>query len=185
MSDILQTVYNACDPDEPAGVEFYTDCNSARGTDALTREILGHPRLALDQVITDEALAFLIKYSGGHARSLMIFVQNACTYLDRPPITIREARQAVQQAVRVFATSIDEGHWDKLANLARSDDQKIPNGDQDYLAMLENLSVLEYINGGDGDVFESAEPWYAVNPIVCELQRFKAALQKAEMGKEA
>ena len=43
--------------------------------------------------------------------------------------------------------------------------------------MLENLSVLEYINGGVDDPFALAEPWYAVNPIVRELQRFKAAVQ--------
>jgi hypothetical protein len=51
----------------------------------------------------------------------------------------------------------------------------IPGGDPDFLAMLENLSVLEYINGGDGDPFAAAEPWYAVNPIVRELGQFKAA----------
>lgn len=42
--------------------------------------------------------------------------------------------------------------------------------------MLENLSVLEYLNGGDEDVFAEAEPWYAVNPIVCELKKFKEAV---------
>ncbi|MGH9846429.1 MAG: hypothetical protein ACREEM_47635 [Blastocatellia bacterium] len=68
-----------------------------------------------------------------------------------------------------------ENHWDKLARLDLSDDQRIPNGDGDYLKMLENLSILEYINGGDADVFAEAEPWYAVNPIVRELKKFKAA----------
>ena len=38
----------------------------------------------------------------------------------------------------------------------------------------ENLSVLEYINGGVDAPFALAEPWYAVNPIVRELQKFKA-----------
>jgi hypothetical protein len=59
--------------------------------------------------------------------------------------------------------------------LIRSSDQRIPNGDGDYLKMLENLSVLEYVNGGDADPFAEAEPWYAVNPIVRELQKFKDA----------
>jgi hypothetical protein len=42
--------------------------------------------------------------------------------------------------------------------------------------MLEQVSVMEYLNGGDDDVFASAEPWYAVNPIVRELSQFKLAL---------
>jgi len=49
--------------------------------------------------------------------------------------------------------------------------------------MLENLSVLEYINGGGDDPFALAEPWYAVNPIVRELQRFKAASQAIKTEK--
>jgi len=57
----------------------------------------------------------------------------------------------------------------------------IPNGDDDYLAMLENLSILEYRNGGDNDSFSAAEPWYAVHPVVRELKRFKEAC--ASLGK--
>jgi hypothetical protein len=64
-----------------------------------------------------------------------------------------------------------------LARLDLSTDQMILGGDDDYLKMLENLSVLEYINSvGGSDPFAPAEPWYAVNPIVRELQKFKAAV---------
>ncbi len=38
----------------------------------------------------------------------------------------------------------------------------------------------EYINGGEGDPFAAAEPWYAVNPIVRELGQFKAAFPSSE-----
>jgi len=64
----------------------------------------------------------------------------------------------------------------------------IPGGDDDYLSMLNNLSVLEYINGGEDDPFAPVEPWYAANPIVRELQKFKAAtsaLSKASVPPEA
>ena len=43
--------------------------------------------------------------------------------------------------------------------------------------MLEHLSVLEYINGSKDDPFAPSEPWYAVNPIVRELEKFKAAVK--------
>jgi hypothetical protein len=129
----------------------------------------------VEEVFEKYALDFLLNYSGGHARNLMSFVQSACTYSQDLPITLSAAQRAVQQTVRTYSTAIPEGHWEKLAKLDRSPDQKIPNGDEDYMVMLENLSVLEYLNGGEEDAFSVAEPWYAVNPVVRELQKFKAA----------
>jgi hypothetical protein len=142
----------------------------------LLRKRLG--QLTLNQVFDPKALDFLLTYSGGHVRNLMTFVQNACTYINALPITLTAAQKAIQQTVRTYSTAIPEHHWEKLARLDNSADQNIPNGDNDYLVMLENLSVLEYINGGSDDPFALAEPWYAVNPIVRELQKFKAAAQK-------
>lgn len=129
----------------------------------------------LDQVFAPEALDFLLTYSGGNVRTLMTFVQNACSYADCTPIPLIAAHRAIQQAVRSYSTAIPEEHWTKLALLDRSPDQMIPGGDNDYLVMLENLSVLEYVNGGAGDPFTASEPWYAVNPIVRQLQKFKTA----------
>lgn len=131
--------------------------------------------LGLNEVFAEDALNFLLTYSGGHVRDLMIFVREACTYGDLP-IPLKAAHQAIAQTVRTYSTSIHKDHWKKLAELDLSADQKIPGGDPDYLAMLENLSVLEYINGGEDDPFADAEPWYAVNPIVRELQKFKSAV---------
>jgi hypothetical protein len=133
--------------------------------------------LELEEVFTAEALEFLLTYSGGHVRNLMIFVQNACTYTTALPITLGAAQKAIKQTVNTYSSSIPENHWEKLAKLDLSADQRIPNGDEDYLKMLENLSILEYINSGDDDVFAEAEPWYAVNPIVRELKKFNEARQ--------
>jgi hypothetical protein len=142
---------------------------------ALLQKRLGD--LSLTGVFEEAALEFLLKYSGGHVRSLMTFVQEACSYATSLPITLEAAHRAIQQTARTYSTAILESHWAKLAQLDRSDAQKIENGDQDYLLMLEQLSVLEYMDGGDGGPFEveDVEPWYAVNPIVRELQKFKAA----------
>lgn len=137
--------------------------------------------VALENAFAPDALDFLLNYSGGHVRNLMTFAQNACAYADSIPIPLQAAQRAVQQTVRIYSTGIPEHHWEKLASLDLSSDQKIPNGDDDYLIMLENLSVLEYMNGCGDDPFEVAEPWYAVNPIVRELQKFKSAVNALKM----
>ncbi|HTE20067.1 MAG TPA: hypothetical protein VK689_17010 [Armatimonadota bacterium] len=142
----------------------------------LRRRLSG---IALEEVFEPPALEFLLKYSGGHVRTLMTFIQASCTYTDVTPIPLRAAQRAVQQGVRTYSTAIREAHWEKLARLELSPDRKIDNGDVDYLAMLENLSILEYRNSdSDEDVFEDAEPWFVVNPVVRELQRFKAAVTR-------
>jgi hypothetical protein len=133
-------------------------------------------------VFAPEALDFLVRYSGGNMRYLMMFVQNACAYAERVPIPLEAAHRAIAQTVRLYSVSIPEDHWSKLVALDRSPNQEIPGGDESFLAMLENLTVLEYINGdGQNDPFFSTEPWYAVHPIVRELQKFKstAVAQKA------
>ncbi len=133
--------------------------------------------VTLDQAFTAEALDFLLTYCGGNNRFLMTFVQNACAYAESTPIALEATHRAVQQTVRTYSSAVPEHHWEKLARLDLSTDQLIPGGDLDYLVMLENLSVLEYINGGGtGGLFASMEPWCSVNPIVRELQRFKTAV---------
>lgn len=140
--------------------------------------------LNLEEVFTDDALDFLLKYSGGHVRNLMIFVRNACAYTTTLPITLGVAQKSIRQTVNTYSSSIPEAHWQKLAQLDLSDDQRIPNGDEDYLKMFENLSILEYINGGDENTFEKFEPWYAVNPVVRELKKFNEARQKPADAKQ-
>jgi hypothetical protein len=137
--------------------------------------------ISLEQAIDDDALAFAIRYSGGHVRSLMGFLQNAAVFSSTAPIGLEAVRRAVVDTVSTYSTTIPESHWAKLAALELSPDQRVPNDDEDHLAMLENVSVLEYLNGEDNaNAFDAGEPWYAVNPVVRELRRFKAAVHEAE-----
>jgi len=137
----------------------------------LTRRAEPH---ALDKVFEPEVLDYLIDASGGHVRHLLQFVREAIAYAssenDTRAVSADAARRAIGQTISTFSTMIPEAHWPKLAALERSDDCGIPNGDPDYLKMLENLSVLEYVNG-NGEV-DSFEPWYAVHPVVRMLERF-------------
>jgi hypothetical protein len=140
---------------------------------AILQKRLGD--MKLEDAFTADALDFLLKYSGGHIRNLMNFVKNASIYTDELPITLSAVQKAIKQTINTYSTSIPDAHWSKLAQLDLSTDQSFPNGDSDYLKMLENLSIMEYINGGDENSFEKEEPWYAVNPIVRELKKFKEA----------
>lgn len=135
--------------------------------------------LTLEEAFASDALEYLIKYSGGHSRYLVSFVQQASTYTDDLPISLSAMKKAVKQTATTFSTSIPEfpeNHWTRLAQLELSPDQKIVKGDEEYLKMLENLSIFEYLNGGSEDEFAEAAPWYAVNPIVRELRTFKNAV---------
>lgn len=164
-----------------------------KGVDAMKKILqkrLGD--LNLDDAFEKAALKFLIQYSGGSIRYLMSFVRESTTYNDTLPITMSNAWNAVKQTVQTFATAIPESHWELLAKLDLSEDQRIPNDNDDYRKMLENLSVLEYINGGDEDVIgdftqasEQVAPWYAVNPIVRELSQFKRARERIAKSRKS
>ncbi len=106
---------------------------------------------------------YLCRMSGGHPRHLMMFLQSAASYVDALPIT----RDAAESAVRDYANSlrreIPDRFWDQLRKFATPQDD-IPK-DDDHQQMLLLLHVFEYMNGA---------PWYEVNPVIRELERFKA-----------
>ena len=129
-----------------------------------------------DEAFNEDALKFLIKYSGGNLRNMMSFIQEAIISTDDLPIDYKIARKSVQPKVRSYASSIREEYWEKLAKLEKSTDQQIDNGDEDFWAMLENLTVMEYVNGDDTENLDDI--WYAVNPVVREIGKFKAALEQ-------
>lgn len=145
--------------------------------DLVRRRIAPSP---LDAVFDKEALEFMLEYCGGHVRHLMLFVRAAAAYVDKLPITLMAARRALRQMINIFSSSIPDAHWSKLVALAKSTDQKIVNGDLDYLALLENSAILEYVDGEGDDVFVSSEPWYAVHPVVRNLQKFRERLDQDE-----
>jgi energy-coupling factor transporter ATP-binding protein EcfA2 len=164
MSDALTLIYNACDPNKPATPQYYYDCAEARGAERLTQRFLGHLKRA------DDYLCFLFSGHIGCGKS---------SELEHLRHTLKHATPFQPRYFPILINA-SEYLWEKLARLDLSPDQKIVNGDEDYLKMLENLSVLEYVNGGDEDPLALAEPWYAVNPIVRELQKFKEAKVRSQ-----
>ncbi len=69
---------------------------------------LNHTGTTLEKVFETDALAYLIKYCGGHIRSLVRFIQEASISVDELPIDFRAARESVKEEVRGFAASVRE-----------------------------------------------------------------------------
>ena len=137
---------------------------------------LKHTGTSIDKVFKEDALEYLLKYCGGHIRSLVRFVQEASIAVDELPIDFKAARESVKEEVRSFAASVRESYWDKLAKLESSTNQQIENGDDDYSKMLESLAILEYMNGDEVETDDDV--WYAVNPSIRLSIKFKESLAK-------
>lgn len=137
----------------------------------------------LDDVFDADALDFLIQYSGGNARQLVRYIRET-TLCDKLPIDIKEAHTAIRETINSYGNMPSTRFWGKLAALECSPDHKPDMDDEDVKVMLEQLRILEYRNGDDeDDVFGSSDSWYAVHPIIRELNTFKnavEALKKAE-----
>ncbi len=161
-----------------------THPNYETGRETLTRLLQKRmpPGVALASVITDDALDFLLKYSGGHIRSLLRFMRDAALKTDDTlPIVLNAAQQAIRRNVGVLVGGLNGLDWDYLAELETSEEQLWNNEEERHRKMLEDGYVYEYVNGGEHTVFTSAAQWYAVNPIVRELNPFKSAVEQAKL----
>jgi hypothetical protein len=147
-------------------------------------ELLGRRMPAgrsLADVFETEALDFLIEYSAGHVRNLMMFARGSTLYASgRLPITLIVVQRAIAQTISVLEPSLRPHDWDLLAELELSDRQKWDSNSADQRRLLDNLCVMEYINGGDENPFQKATPWYAVNPALRVLDAFEDAVTALE-----
>jgi hypothetical protein len=157
----------------------------ARGYDKKGEEILqqmlqkraGTSR-PLDTLIKKDAVKFLLHNCGGHTRQLMTFTRDAIARTKEAPIKLPAAHRAIGATVDLYSR-MPGRYWAKLAKLERSDLQTIDADDPDVKAMLQQLIILEYRNGGkQGAPFASSAPWYAVHPIVRQLPQFQQAIKR-------
>ena len=147
-------------------VHTRTNAPAPDGLEKL-REMLAR-RIDLDVIFEEAALEALCSASGGHPRILMTLVRNACTYAANrfpKPIDANAAERAISRLVSEFSRSIPEEHFPLLAQVYV---RKQVNNDDAHRLMLQNLSVLEYMNG--------APPWQDVQPVVLRLNKFREAL---------
>jgi hypothetical protein len=133
-------------------------------------------------------LNLLIKYSGGHIRSFIVFARESCAdALEKGlPINFENADHAVSNEFQsITPSSFPPDTWEILAKLDLSDDQQVKTDTDKYAQMLEKLILFEYINGDDesaentgGKVRSKEVPWNAVNPFLRELAQFEKAKEQ-------
>lgn len=157
----------------------------ADGREALRRLVEKRvSKLApLEEWCEVEALDILIGYSGGDVRLLMRLLRECLNLTEKFPLTTLTARRALKPVITAFSTSVPESFWPKLVKLHCSKDAAISTDDADYVKMLEQSHILEYLNGEQSDdPLLAAIPWYAVHPLVRELPKFKGHLETAAGG---
>lgn len=137
--------------------------------------------ISLTEAFEEKALDFLVKYSGGNLRNLMLFIQEAIISSDELPINYKTARKSIQPTVRAYAASIKESAYPKLVALDENPKQQIDTEDDSFWTMLENLTVMEYANGDDTNSLDDS--WYAVNPVVYEVGKFQTAKEEFQKSK--
>ena len=121
---------------------------------------------------TNDTLDYLCRMSGGHARSLFQLLRSACDRLDDFPLTHAVVEQAVREVSNSFERALDNPEfYDDLRQIDEAHDLV---GITHKQVLLYNFSVLEYLN---------AEPWYAVNPTVRLLKKFKAPCGKLQRSR--
>ena len=138
---------------------------------AMMREMVRR-RMELE-LISPEALDFLIEKSGGVMREMTTLMQLACNearVAGKPQIDLPIARKAVAFIRNEYQRSLRVEHYQQLRLVARDKQvreihrvQRRPGEEEAELALLEllhNLSILEYCN---------EDSWWDVHPIVASL----------------
>jgi len=132
----------------------------------------------LEQVFDTDALEFILTYCGGHIRQFMNFVRRSTLYTNSIPIPMDAAQDAVARAVPSFSTEMSKEDWRLLAELECDTMQQWDTKTPERRTLMDRLCVLEYVNGDRRqNMFNKATPWYAVHPIVRELDIFHSAVE--------
>jgi hypothetical protein len=120
-----------------------------------------------------DTLDRLCQVSGGHMRNLlgMLF---SCLQQEDPPFS-RDILEAVIRDRRDYlTTSIKDEEWELLYRVVN---HQSVQGDLEYLTLLRSMFVFEYR--------DSEGSWFALNPALCEHQKFKQWLAQNNSGKIA
>ena len=135
----------------------------------------------IKQCFKQDALDFLLRYSAGHVRQFLRFVRESTLHTEEAPISLKAAQAAVYKSVPSYSVGVSPEKWKMLAELEISDNQGWDTENGEKLNLMENLFVLEYINGDSAQSgFQKAKPWYSVHPIARELDDFTDAVKAAK-----
>lgn len=147
----------------------------------------------LDYIFAPDAVDFIIADSGGHVRNFLRFARESISYSKGViPITRVVARKSISREVRLFADLMRPEDWNHVAGLELAELQQWDSHNPEKARLLEQIVVLEYINGSSGaehdfeddlgndefNIYSQQIPWYGVNPIVRKMPFFQPAVQR-------
>jgi hypothetical protein len=129
-------------------------------------------RTNVDRLFDKNVVEYLAEKSGGVLRDfirlLAYTIELSQARGGKIPINQKLAEQAFRRLVNEYGRMVPDEHFDLLARVAK---HKQARNDAQHQAMLYNLSVLEYMNGGR---------WCDVHPAVRDLPEFKDACEREE-----
>ena len=139
-----------------------------------------HP-LTLSEVFEPEALDLCLTYSAGNLRSLIRFIREASLEGDLP-VPSATVHRVLSACAANYDSAIPVHSWDHVARLGLPNCHKVDLQDTAVQKLIEQLAILEYVNGGEEVTpFRSLVPWYAVNPLVRELESFHDAIARVSV----
>jgi hypothetical protein len=128
-------------------------------------------RLSLISEVFDspETLERLCLVSGGHVRSLLVFLYR-CLQKDDPPISRECLESVISQRCQELSLAISPDEWELLRQVAEM--KKALRQEETYLTLLRSLLVFEY---RDSQGF-----WCDINPVFAEaIQARQKVIGKA------
>jgi hypothetical protein len=140
------------------------------GIDLLSK--VAAERVDIQHLFARDVVKHLAEKSGGvlreFVRLLAYTIELAQANGGKTPIEQTLAERAFRRLVTEYGRMVPDEHFGLLAKVAKN---KQVRNDTLHQAMLYNLSVLEYMNGG---------LWFDVHPAVKELAEFKDACRQIE-----
>jgi len=117
-----------------------------------------------------EVLERLCLMSGGHIRLFIKMIQKALDHTDSLPISRKAVNRAIEDTKEDYLNAIFDHQWKLLREVDQT--KQIPNAEKDkeYPRLLANRCVLEYRYRDENDKLKR---WYAVHPLVKELDKFQ------------
>jgi len=107
----------------------------------------------------DELLRRVVRYSGGHLRSLLVTMSQLLDWIDDLPLGADVVDRYATETGRDFARALFPADRKVLAQVA-ADGR--PSDDPRFFELLRNLYVFAY-RGEEGD-------WYGLNPLLREIE---------------
>ena len=129
-------------------------------------------RIDVHRLLAPGVVEYLAEKSGGMVRDFIRLlgytIEMSSARGGELPIEKAIAEVAFQRLVNEYGRMVPDEHFPLLARVHR---EKRVKNDEPHQAMLYNLSVLEYLDGGR---------WCDVHPAVLELREFKDAWEREQ-----